>query len=664
MNINKLIEIFKSELKEEIEDFSRTTLEMNEGSVTKEQLENIFINVHTIKGSSITLYNNILKKNEKKYSNIASNLKIISNLTHDFEDFLEILKNDNNFLKKEEIKHILKFEEIIFEIQENFEESNSELLDKEAKTLISKIKKINKKQLKRYFYEITLSEEEFDEEYKHVQLSILYNEIKNKYKDYVFNPTEEEVLQEKNFKEIFIQLNTEENEEEVSKFLNSREDIKEAKLIPYIQKPININEQEAVLNKKDHPNKKRTNKTSKKTILKIEPDRIDDVLKHTSQIVVLKNNLNELVESIHLNDEDFLEQKIEELKNMIFGDLNTYVDFLQESVLKIRMTPLEQLFFPLRRDIRKISEEYNKELILETIGSSTEIDKTILDELPDVLLHLVRNSICHGIETPKEREEKRKDPKGKIRIEAKHEKNMVTLSITDDGKGIDIEKIKEIALNKNFITKNIVETLSEEEIIDLIFISGLSSTEKVNQYSGRGVGMNAVRKKIENLKGSIKISTKKDKGTKIKISLPLTTSIIQAIIAKINNDYFTFPTTQVEEVLHLDKRKIKTVSEQEVFLLRDKEIPIIFSQDFFNLNNEEKQDKLFLKIIVLRSSNTLYGFTIDEYLGQQNIVVKNLGILSGKTKGISGSNILGDGSISLIVDTNSITETFKKTNIQ
>ncbi|MCU7667033.1 chemotaxis protein CheA [Bacillus thuringiensis] len=656
MELNELINLFLYELEEELEEYSTTFFEI-EKEANILLLDDLYINVHTIKGSSKSLLNNLNKEDNHVCKNHVEKIALI---THTFEDYLEILKQKEELFETD-ISTLLEFDTLIRELKDYIENESTETMEEEKIDIFfGNLKSYDEAEahlkdlIKRHFFNITLIS---DEEYKHGYLTIVYREIEETYPDSFFIPSKDDLLKNLSFDLITIQINSEHEQEKIRDFILSLDNVGQVTNIPYNNKVVPSVPKDAqtktvkefIVSNKNEPNKSFP-KRVKSQPLRISTRRIDNVLKHTSKLVILKNKLDQF-----LIQNDFLTgtKKRKELEEL-FNEINSHVDYLQESVLEIRMTSFEQLFNRFPKDIRELSKEYNKPIKLNTIGGNTEIDKSILDELFDPFMHLIRNSVIHGIEPPEHRIQKGKNPEGTITVQAKHDKNRVIITISDDGKGINLETLKQVAINKNIVSPSLANNMSKQDLLELIFKSGVSTSEKVTEYSGRGIGMDAVRKKIDAINGSISVSSIDDVGTNITLFLPLTTAIIEGMITKVNNEYFTFPISQVEEVINIKKTEVRTSSDKKYFFLKDKEIPIIYAEEFFGMQPREKDDNPFFKIMILRSHNYIVGLTIDEFLGQQSIVVKSMHPFVQGAKGISSCNILGDGSISLIVDSNDL----------
>lgn len=662
MELHELINIFLYELDEELEEYSDSLVDLEESPSNVQLLEDLYVNVHTIKGSSKALLNS-MKKSNYEHTEIINQ---IANLTHKFEDYLDTLKH-NSLIDAESLAYLSDFLLLIHELKNALTSKSSiSSLDKISDFIHSLansvndggITLINDNSNSKHFFRISLNfDAPEDEIYKHGYLNIIYREIEDVYPNCIHNPTKEELLKGEDFENITLQISSEDMTETIKSYIESIQNVGGVEIIPYkvgnnstkeqpkttIKEIISSYSEVTPLNNIDE--KKKLSQP-----LRIETKRIDNVLKHTSKLVILKNKLDQF-----LLQNDFLAgtKKRKELES-IFNEINVHVDYLQESVLEIRMTPFQQLFTRFPHDIRALSKEAGKPIKFNTYGGTTEIDKSILDELFEPFMHLIRNSLIHGIESPDIRVKKGKPPEGNITIQAKHDKNRVIITISDDGKGIDLDTVKEVAINRHIVSEIQAQNMDKNELLELIFKSGVSTSKEVTEYSGRGIGMDAVRKKIEAINGSISVMSQDDIGTTVTLYLPLTTAIIDGMITKINGDYFTFPISQVEEVINIHKSEIRTSSDKSFFFLKDREIPIIFAEEFFNLDENNESDNPFIKIMVLRSQNYTIGLTIDEFLGQQSIVVKSMHPFIQRARGISSCNILGDGSISLIIDANDL----------
>lgn len=332
----------------------------------------------------------------------------------------------------------------------------------------------------------------------------------------------------------------------------------------------------------------------------------------------------------------------------ISNHISRVVSELQETVMKARMLPLQQLFNRFPRLVRDLSNSLNKDVDLILEGGDTEMDRTIIEDITDPLIHLVRNSLDHGIESTEIRKAKGKPEKGILKIKAFHQENHVIITVEDDGAGMDLEKIKRSAIEKNVITEQAAENLSQSEIVNLIFENGLSTAENVSDISGRGVGMDIVRNHIDKLNGIIDVETKEGEGTKFTIKLPLTLAILTGLLVKIHDETYALPMSNILEIVRKPVSEIESVNKQSIVVIRDRVLPLIWLHDYFGLPRKKNKKNVF--IVVLGTAEKRFGIVVDKLVGNQEIVIKPLGSYIGKVEGISGATILGDGSVACIFD--------------
>ena len=323
---------------------------------------------------------------------------------------------------------------------------------------------------------------------------------------------------------------------------------------------------------------------------------------------------------------------------------------IQESIMKVRMVPVRTVFDRFPRMVRDLAKAYDKTIALEISGADTELDKTIVDEIGEPLMHLVRNSIDHGLELPDERERNGKPRTGTIRLDAYHEGNQIIIEVSDDGAGMDLAKIRARGIAVGLIQEN--ERHSERELIDLVFTPGFSTAAKVTDVSGRGVGMDVVKKNILRLKGVFEVTTAAGVGTTFTIKLPLTLAIIQALLVRVADELYSIPLDSVIETQRIAASDVRTVHRSEVIQLRGSVVPLIRIRSFFELR--ERNDDAKLMVVIVGLQGRTVGLVVDGFEGEQEIVIKPLSDVIGDIAGISGATILGNGSISLIIDVHSL----------
>ena len=322
---------------------------------------------------------------------------------------------------------------------------------------------------------------------------------------------------------------------------------------------------------------------------------------------------------------------------------------LQLAVMKTRMVKIGKVFNRFPRVIRDLSKMTGKKVRLEIFGEETELDKTLIEEINDPLVHMVRNSVDHGIEPPEEREKLGKDPTGTITLSAEQEGNNIIISIEDDGRGIDPEKIKAKAIEKGIITPEKAAEMNRNDILNLIFAPGFSTAQKVSNVSGRGVGMDVVKTNVTKLRGVINIETEPGKGSKFIIKLPITLAIIQGLLVKIDTEIVVIPLNTVIEVVRVNRKDIYSIGQSEVINLREMVIPLVDLKDsLYRRGESEKRDWHYIVIVGIAEKR--FGLKVDKLLGQEEIVIKSLGKYLGNIKGIAGSTIMGDGTVVMIAD--------------
>ncbi|MDA3860405.1 MAG: chemotaxis protein CheA [Melioribacteraceae bacterium] len=399
-------------------------------------------------------------------------------------------------------------------------------------------------------------------------------------------------------------------------------------------------------------------KKSEDTNIRVDVERLDELLNIVSELVLGRNQLAQV------NSEATLEYEGTKLSRDL-AEATKQIDImtneLQLVVMKTRMVKVGKVFNRFPRVVRDLSKEMEKNVNLVIKGEETELDKTLIEEINDPLVHLVRNSVDHGIESPEERIAKGKNPKGTLTLSATHEGNHVIISIEDDGKGINPEVSKNKAIEKGLITKEKAEDLSDTEIFNFIFAPGFSTAAVVTNVSGRGVGMDVVRTNVTKLRGIINIESKVDNGSKIIIKLPLTLAIISGMVVRSREEMMVIPLSSVVEVLRVHTDEIYSVNNNPVIKVRDRVIPLVSIDKLLYNQTEENLDKVFQFIVIVGVAEKVFGIKVDEMIGQKEVVIKSLGNYLGNIEGIAGSSIMGDGRVVMILD---IAELLLKINRQ
>jgi two-component system chemotaxis sensor kinase CheA len=387
-------------------------------------------------------------------------------------------------------------------------------------------------------------------------------------------------------------------------------------------------------------------KKSTTTTVRVDIEKIDRILNTIGELTLAKGAVKriglELVEKYGHSPLVYDVNKISQTLEKRFSEL-------KDQVLEIRMVPIGQIFTRLSQIVRRYSREIDKQIELAMYGEDTEIDKYLAEEIIDPLMHIIRNSIDHGIESPEERKEKGKNESGKIILKSYQKGNHVVIEINDDGAGIDIDKVRKKAVEKGLIDDDV--ELNEKEIIDLIFTPGFSTKDVATEVSGRGVGMDVVKEKLSFLNGFAEIKTKKGIGTTFMLTLPITLAIIKALIVRVGHEKFAVPLTSMSETLIVAHKDIQTIEWKEVYNLRGEMLPMIRISNFFNLY-EDKSDRSFA--VVVSFGERRVGLLVDELFGQQEIVIKSLGDYFKKLLGFAGAAEIGKHEVILVLDIESI----------
>ncbi|WP_457639021.1 chemotaxis protein CheA [Persephonella sp.] len=398
--------------------------------------------------------------------------------------------------------------------------------------------------------------------------------------------------------------------------------------------------------KQQQPAKKK--KTEKKEeVIRVDVERVEVLMNLVGELVLDRNRIVKLASGLEASCEST--ETIEELLDSITGMSRTVSD-LQDAVMKLRMQPVKKIFSKFPRIVRDLAKKLNKKVNLVLEGEDTEIDRSILDKLEDPLIHLVRNAIDHGIEPPEERVKAGKPEVGTVKLSAFQEGDRIIIAIEDDGRGIDVEKVKKKAVEKGLISPEQAENMSDKEAYELLFMPGFSTAEQVSDVSGRGVGMDVVASTIHSLRGTIEVESELGKGTKFIMKLPLTVAIIRTLMVGANHRIFAIPLYSVVEIVRYEPENVKNIGQFKSFMLRD-EVYLLFSlNELFDIpDTDEKQF-----IVIVRVGEKNIAIAVEELFGEEEIVIKPLGKLLENVQGIAGATITGDGKVVLIVDTNSL----------
>ncbi|WP_210363838.1 chemotaxis protein CheA [Bacillus sp. REN3] len=386
---------------------------------------------------------------------------------------------------------------------------------------------------------------------------------------------------------------------------------------------------------------KSTKQTSSKTI-RVNIERLDILMNLFEELVIDRGRLEQISKDLE-NPE--LTETVERMTR-ISGDL-------QNIILNMRMVQVETVFNRFPRMIRQLARDLDKKINLQVIGAETELDRTVIDEIGDPLVHLLRNSVDHGIESPEDRRKKGKNEEGTVFLRAYHSGNHVFIEIEDDGAGISRDKVLKKAISKGLVNERSAAGLTDQQVYEFILSSGFSTAEKVSDISGRGVGLDVVKNTIESLGGKISIDSAENKGTVFSIQLPLTLSIISVMLVGIANEKFAVPLSSIIETAIVKDSDIMNAHNQKVIDFRGKVVPLLFLKDVFEVPSDEQNDQ-FHSVILVRKGEKMAGLVVDSFIGQQEVVLKSLGNYLTNVFAISGATILGNGQVAMIVDCNAL----------
>jgi len=380
-------------------------------------------------------------------------------------------------------------------------------------------------------------------------------------------------------------------------------------------------------------------KPQAETSVRVDTARLDEIMNMVGELVLVRNRIARLGE--HSDNEEM--QKAVANLDLVTADL-------QLSVMKTRMQPIKKVFGRFPRVVRDLARSLNKEIRLEMIGEDTDLDKNLVEALADPLVHLVRNSVDHGIEMPDEREKAGKPREGTVVLSASQEGDHILLSIEDDGRGMDPNKLRDIAVEKGLMDREAANRLEDRECYNLIFAPGFSTKKEISDISGRGVGMDVVKTSITQLNGSIDIDSQLGQGTRIDIKVPLTLAIMSTLMVRLHNQLFALPLVNVSEIFHLDLTRTNVMDGQLVILIRERTLPLFYLNHWLVRGQRNAPLPKEGHVVVVHIGNQRVGFIVDELIGQEEVVIKPLGALLHGLSGLAGATITGDGGIAIILD--------------
>ncbi len=621
-DMQEILEDFLIEAFELIEQLDQDLVELENNPEDLELLNSIFRVAHTIKGSSSFL-----------------NLDVLTELTHHMEDVLNKARKSEIILTPQIMDIVLEsidlMKALLFSVRDTGNDNNADI---NIAPTCAKLDAISKgeeiKEVSEEKEEIKPQEQELQEDYSDMSDEDVEAEI-------------ERLLQEKR------------DEKKKKKQAKSNEIMEENQKKEKEQpssKPKDFQKKKIQPKENTAPIKKSSSSTLEQTI-RVEVKRLDHLMNLIGELVLGKNRLLKIYDDV---EERYEGEKFLEELNQVVSSVSLVTTDLQIAVMKTRMLPVAKVFNKFPRMVRDLSRELHKNIDLKISGEETELDKSIIEEIGDPLVHIIRNSCDHGIEDPKDREKAGKPENGTIELKAYNEGNAIVIEIVDDGKGLDTNMLVEKSLEKGIITEREADNMSEKEIFSLIFKPGFSTASSVTNVSGRGVGMDVVKTNIEKLNGIIDIDSELGKGTIIRLKIPLTLAIIQALLVGTQEEYFAIPLSSVLETVRVPAEDIYSIEGKDVLRLREEILPLVRLSDVFDIEEVfDSGENLYIVVIALADSKL--GVVVDTLVGQEEIVIKSLGDYLKGIKGIAGATIRGDGRVTLIIDVGALMELARDT---
>lgn len=673
MDMNQYMQMFIEESQDNLQRLNENLLKLEKDPGDLAILNEIFRIAHTLKGMSGTMGFTKMQNLTHNAENVLSELRtgeiqVSTGLIDVLFDSLDALENYVDEIIRtgveghEEYSHIIVSLNAILEVKENnqntvaAESTKKESIDSEEKNVVGDtnlpeaqqnvVREAQRQALNVYRLHIYLSPACV---LKSARAFIIFRELESVGEIIHAIPSVQDIEDEKfdiDFELILITSETEEtvkdilmNVVEVDKVDIARVTVPDVK-VELVEKAEEIethSEDEKEVDSSQGKAKQRAGKT-----VRVDIDRLDSLMNLVSELIIVKTQL-EGIGSSETEDVSYSES-VEYLERVTTS--------LHDAVMKVRMVPVEIVFNRFPRMIRDVSKKLNKEIELVMSGEETELDRTVIDEIGDPLIHLLRNAADHGLETTDERLKIGKPKKGTVDLKAYQDGNNVVIEVNDDGKGIDVAKIRQSAITKGVISKEVASNMSDQEIIELLFAPSFTTSEEITDVSGRGVGLDVVKSKITALGGNIEVKTEVGKGSKFIVRLPLTLAIIQALMVQLGDEKYAIPLSNIQNIEDIKVSDIQYVQKQEIILLRNEVIPIIRLHKLLGVAKQEGKETIM--VVIVKKGDKQVGFVIDALIGQQEIVIKSLGKYLSGIKMIAGATILGNGEVALILDINTL----------
>lgn len=696
MDVSQYLEIFIDESNEHLQSLSDQLMILEKEPENSDTINEIFRAAHSLKGMAGTMgykrMQNLTHDMENVFSEVRNgNIKVTSDMCDVLFQCLDALENYVSNIQNTQDEGTDDNEPIIKALNSFIGGNNEESKGTQPQTAASAVtagegtselafadfemNAVNealKKGLGVYEIDVTVDENCI---LKAARAFLVFKNLEGHCDVIKSEPSTQDIEDEKFDKKFTIVVVSKESMEDISGIIRNVSEIKsaEAKAIttPFPESEETESKEEAKTEQTEVPEatsskeakKEETKKPSMLTqakkaaaanskavshTVRVDIDKLDVLMNLVSELIIAKNGLVSASISddgeTASNNQKFTEQ-IEYLERVTTN--------LHESVMKVRMMPIEGVISKFPRMIRDLNKKLNKKMELYITGEETELDRTVLDEIGDPIMHLLRNSADHGLESAEVRAERGKPEVGSIYLNAFQEGNNVVIEVADDGNGIDVEKVKSKAVEKGTLTQEQADALTEKEAIDLLFKPSFSTSDKITDVSGRGVGLDVVKSKIEALGGDVEVKTKYGEGSTFSIRLPLTLAIIQALMVKLGDEKYAISLGSIETIEDVPVGDIKYVHAKEVINLRGSVIPLIRLRDILDVPGEAEETDTII-VVIVRKGDKLAGLVVDSLIGQMEIVIKSLGKYININRMISGATILGDGSVALIIDANTL----------
>jgi len=633
---NSYRDLFFGESQEYLKEINKALVILEQDTHDLESINSIFRLMHTLKGMAATMGYKDIAEFAHRLEDVFDTFRLgKSELTSDktdviFEsiDAFNTLIEDSRDGKTSSVDITIYLQKLGAMLPQSEQSAAVQKIHKykEIKIDHAELRKFVSDGSKVFRVEVLLSEEC---PMKGVRTFLIINRAKN-FGEVIRTFPEEEVLKDEDFGNSFDVLLASKEE---SAFIQKEM----AKILEVEKITVHLIDVQDI-RKLERKEKKNANYIKKIQSMRIPVERLDKIMNVMGELAIIKSRL---VQTVQSKDYPSLEDAVYMVERLVSS--------LQDEALKMRLLPISFILDNFPRIVRDLARKEGKKVALNIYGSEIELDRVVIDEIGDPLVHLIRNSIDHGIEKPEIRESTGKNPQGQIDIRVTRERGHINVEMCDDGGGVDCQKVLKRAIDKGLLTQEEAARVESSQILDVLIMPGFSTKEEVSDISGRGVGLDAVKNKIDGLGGRLELQTEKGKGSKFTLTLPLTLAIIKAMLVKVGDQIFAVPLMSIRETVKIKDHEIKLIKDIEVVRLREDIIPVLRLDREFRINSYEGESPE-LSLVIVEGRSKSIALMVDQIIGEQDIVVKPLGALVKKSKGVAGATILGDGRVALILD--------------